>query len=494
MFQKILRYILSLILLLSMAGTASVQAEELPAESPAEQPTRFVAPKLSKDAEEYDPAKPENLKPEQLYAKSAIVIEADTGMVVFEKNPDEKMYPASTTKILTVLIGLQNGNLEETVYLSETAANVAEDSSKIPLQIGESIQMKDLLYATMLRSGNEGANLIAEAVSGDIATFVNGMNITAQNLGLSNTHFANPHGLHDPDHYTTARDMAKIAQIAMKNPDFAKIVGSSSYTLPKSNMSKRRTLNSRIAEFIVQSEKNPYYYPFGNGIKTGFTNAAGHCFVASAEALGVKLISVVFYSSEAGRWTDTSKLMEYGFSQIVSETIVSMYDLNPIVLETSGYSTSDENLGRLRLDMVPYSGNTEMRIVSTKEKMEAMSRDMLKNSLINYTRDFRAPISKGEPFATLTYINPQTNQTAVYTLVASRDINARENAPLSLWQIEDMVMKDPNFFPDITIELVFYWLIPPTVAYLAVTGIVRLFKRRRHKGRTGLLNRKNKRY
>ncbi len=492
MYKKILIYILSLVLILSSIGVIPSQAAETPVAE--EQPIKFVPPKLPSDAEEYNPETPENLKPEQLYAKSAILIEAETGQVIFEKNPDDTMFPASTTKILTVLIGLQNGKLDETVYLSETAANVAEDSSKIPLQVGESIQMKDLLYATMLRSGNEGANAIAEAVSGDIETFVNGMNITAQNLGMTNTHFMNPHGLHDPNHYTTARDMAKLAQIAMQNSEFAKIVGSSSYTLPSSNVSKRRNLSSRISEFIRQSEKNPYYYPYGNGIKTGFTNAAGHCFIASAEALGVKLISVVFYSTEAGRWTDTIKLMEYGFSQIVSESPVNLYNMNPIILETSGYSTSDEDLGRVRLDMVPYSGNTEMRIIATKDKLDSMSREMLENSLINYIRDFRAPISKGEPIATLTYINPQNSQTAVYTLVANRDIRARENAPLSLSQIEDMVLKDPNIFPDLTIELVFYWLIPPMTVYFAISGISRLFKNRKRRGKRGIFQRKNKRY
>lgn len=486
MIKKIILYIWLVLLFWTSSGLAEGASEEAT--------IRYVAPKLASDAEEYNPENPENLKPEMLYAKSAILIEADTGMVVFEKNPDDIMFPASTTKILTVLIGLEKGNLDETLYLTETAADVSADSSKIPLEVGESIQMKDLLYATMLRSGNEGANLIAEAVSGDISTFVNGMNATAQSWGLTNTHFNNAHGYHDPQHYTTARDMAKIAQIAMQNTEFAKIVNTSSYSLPKSNMSKKRNLASRIQEFIRQSENNPYYYPFGNGIKTGFTNAAGHCFVASAEALGVKLISVVFYSSEVGRWTDTTKLMEYGFAQIVSETPVSLYNRNRIVLETSGFSTSDENLGKLELEMVPYSGNTEMRLIGTKANLDNMARDMLENSLINYTRDFRAPIQKGEPIASLTYIHPLTAQTASYTLVANRDIKARENAPLSLSQIENMVIKDGNIFPDPTLELVFYWLIPPTVLYIITSIFARMFRNRRRRGNMESLWKKNRKY
>lgn len=447
-------------------------AEEAPA-------IRYIAPKLSSDAEEYDPTKPEELKANQLYAKSAILIEAETGQVIFEKNADDVMFPASTTKIMTVLLGIENGNLDQTVYLSETAGNIDEGSSKIPLQVGESINFKDLLYATMLRSGNEGANAIAEAVSGDISSFVDGMNRAAQNMGLSNTNFMNPHGLHDPNHYTTARDLAKIAQHAMNNSVFRQIVSASKYTLPKSNLNRSRNLASRISEFIVSSENNSFYYAMGNGIKTGFTNAAGHCFVGSAEAMGVKLISVVLYSSESGRWTDTKKLMEYGFSQVMSLSPIELYNIDPIVLETSGYSTQDENLGRLKLDLVPQSGSTGMSLITSEANINEFSRNMLNSSLIQYTRDFRAPINKGEVLGSLTYISPQNNQSTTYSLVASRDILAREAAPLSLSQIEKNVYDDSNFFPGISLELVFYWLIPPVVLYFVTGLIARLFKKRR---------------
>ena len=454
---------------------------------------RFIPPKLPSDAEEYDPTKPENLKPNQLYAKSAILIEAGTGQVVFEKNADDTMFPASTTKILTVLLGLQNGNLDDTVYLSETAADVSDDSSRIPLEVGESINFRDLLYATMLRSGNEGANLIAETISGDMSSFVQLMNQTAQNLGCTSTKFTNPNGLHDDNHYTTARDMAIIAREAMKNEEFVKIVEAKSYTLPASNINKRRKLTSRISEFIVPGEKNDFYYPYGNGIKTGFTNSAGHCFVGSAESLGVKLISVVFYTTQNGRWTDTKKLMDYGFSQISSMSPQEIYSVDPIVLETSGYSLKDENLGKLELELVSESGQTNMMVVTTKKNIDSIAEDMHKYSLISYSRDFRAPISKGEKLGTLSYINPQTNEMATYALVAKREIAARESAPLSLSQIEEQTYADPNFFPNISIELFVYWLIPPIILYIIITVISKIISSYK-RNKTVKIKNKSRRY
>lgn len=454
---------------------------------------KFVAPKLSSDAEEYDASNPQNLKANQLYAKSAILIEASTGQVVFEKNADDTMYPASTTKILTVLLGLQNGNLDETVYLSDSAANVSADSSTIPLEVNESINFKDLLYATMLRSGNEGANLIAECISGNMASFVDLMNQTAQNLGCRSTHFANPNGLHEEGHYTTARDMALIAREAMKNNEFKKIVATSSYTLPQSNINKRRRLDSRIAEFITQSEKNDFYYPYGNGIKTGFTNAAGHCFVGSAESLGVELISVVFYTTQNGRWNDTKKLMEYGFSQITSMTPQELYNIDPIILETSGFSLNDSNLGKLQMHLVPESGQTNMRIITTKNSVENLASELHRYSMISYTRDFRAPIKQGEKFGTLTYTNPQNNEVVTYALVAARDVDARENSSLSLSQIEENTYSDPNFIPDISLELFVYWIIPPILIFIILSIIIAVIKKHRN-NRPFRYKSKNRRY
>ncbi len=442
----------------------------------AEEVVEFVSPRIPSGTEEYNPETPEDLVPDQLYAKSAILIEADTGEVIFEKNADDVMYPASTTKILTALLGIQYGDMEQVVTISDQAVQVDPDSSLIPLEAGETIAFRDLLYGTILRSGNEGANAIAETISGNVNDFVGLMNQVAQQIGCTNTHFQNPHGLHDDNHYTTVRDMAKIAAVAMENDTFRQIVSTTSYTIPKSNLYRRKNISNRINDLLVNKEDSKFYYPYANGIKTGFHARAGHCFVGSAEQLGVKLISVVFYTSSNGRWYDTQKLMNYGFSKYVSSSPLDLYNMNPLIIETSGFSLTDGDMGKLELDLVPIQ-QSNIKIITTKEKLDQMSKDLYNTALVEYSRDFRAPISAGETMGTLTYLSNQTGESASFNLVASRTIDKRENAPLSISDIEEYSLADPNIFPNFTVELLILWLIPPVAIYAVVTLISKIFGR-----------------
>ncbi len=440
-------------------------------------------PELSSDANPYDPEQPGNLQEDQLVATSAILIEADSGEVVFEKNADQIMFPASTTKILTVYLGLTigktNNMLDEIITISEEAANLPEGSSTIPLSAGETIRFEDLLYATMIRSGNEGANAIAETISGSVPDFMDLMNQTVNYMGCTSTHFTNPHGLHDEQHYTTARDMAIIAREAMKNSTFRQIAASTSYALPKSNMYRARTLrNSENALMNQGDNNNKYFYPYADGIKTGFTNEAGRCFVGSASKNGVSLISVVFYSSSTGRWTDTKKLMEYGFSQYVSVSPVELYDMNPIVLETTGFSRDDLDLGRLPLYLVPLDSSATASIVATRSQVESMARNLQQKVIIEYIRDFSAPIEAGEQMGTLTYFPPEGSSEPVeYALIASRSIKLRENAPKSIQEITAEAYEDPNPFPRLSLEFVIMALLPIAGAYLLIRIMKRVLKK-----------------
>ena len=447
--------------------------------APARAEDVFIEPTLAKDAPPYDPEKPDELVPGQLYARLAILIEATTGEVLFEKNVDEVMYPASTTKILTVLLGIMMGNLDATVTMSTTAADALPDDkiSAIPLEVGETINFKDLLYATMLRSGNDGANLIAEAVSGNINDFVALMNQAAAMYGCTSTHFQNPTGLFGEEHYTTARDMAKIAQAALQNEMFQQIAKCYSYPLPQSNLNRSRVLVSGADDLLNPIEGNDNYYRYATGVKTGFLSKAGYCFVGSATKDDVQLISVVLYTTKNGRWSDTKKLMEYGFSQFVSVSPMELYAMNPLMIETSGFSMDDENLGRLQLDLVAGAGDRAVRIAATKTEIEAMARNLKQVVLVEYTRDFTAPISVGEEFGTLTYYPTDGGSPIEYTLVASRGITRRADAPMSLEEIERMIYADPNPLPPMSMELVLIFLVPLS----AVGGVVWLLLRLLHK-------------
>ena len=241
--KKIIALLLSLLILLSFfPAVSSAKKKEDP--SPTNEP--IPEPTLSPDAATYDPEHPEDLSADQLYALSAILMTQDKGEVIFEKDADTVRYPASMTKILTVLLGIMFvEDLEEKVIVSEAAVNVPEDSSTMYLKAGEEVRFKDILYGTMLLSANDGANVIAETVSGDIGRFVDLMNETAAAFGCTNTHFVNAHGYHDDNHYSTARDIAIISREAMKNETFREISGTVTYKIPRSNKQRARTITTK---------------------------------------------------------------------------------------------------------------------------------------------------------------------------------------------------------------------------------------------------------
>ncbi len=443
----------------------------------------------------YDPAIPANLTTEHLSAEAAILIEESTGNVIFEKNADVVMYPASTTKIMTVMLGIMLGDMDEVVTTTASALAVPEDSSTIPLAEGEQVVFRDLLFATMVKSGNEGANLIAETISGDIGAFVGLMNEAAASMGCTSTHFANPHGYHDPNHYSTARDMAIIAREAMQYPLFREIAATTTFIMPKDNVYRQRTLVSQTQEFLTQTENNASrYYQYATGIKTGNHSEAGRCFVGSASKEGVSLISVVLKTgaSSSLRWSDTKKLMEYGFSQYVSVTPETLYQMNPKIVDIASYALDDPDLGRLTLNLKKNDPAANDVIVTTQDRVNYLALNFNSLVSIEYTRDFVAPITAGETMGTLLYA-PQTGGEIVeYTLTAARSVARRESLAPSLADIIAYTDADPNPFPRFSLELLLILLLPVLVT-VGLIFLVRRLLKREHKKRARTI-RPTKRY
>ncbi len=243
-------------------------------------------------------------------ADSACVIEALTGDVVFEKNAYEKKPMASTTKIMTAVVALENSNMNEIVNISENAAN--QEGSSAYITAGESMYMQDLLYGLMLNSGNDAAVAIAEHIAGSSESFAEMMNKKAREIGAKDTSFENPSGLDSEAHYTTAYDLALITRYAMKNPDFAEIVSTEEIL--------KNPIGSREELWYINHNKLLKTYDGCVGVKTGYTKTAGRCLVSAAERDGAMFIAVTL--NDGSDWADHAQMLDEAFAEYGSREIV----------------------------------------------------------------------------------------------------------------------------------------------------------------------------
>jgi len=442
----------------------------------------ITLPALASSVPEYSADRPQDLLPEHLTCSSAILIEAESGEVIFEKNADARIYPASTTKILTAYLGLLFDQPDRRVTVSASAMDIPSDSSTIPLSFGEELAFIDVIYATMLRSGNEGANVIAETVAGDSWRFAALMNNAAQSFGCTASNFVNPHGYHDENHYSTARDMATIARYAMQDDRFRDIVRRAKYDMPEDNIYKARTLTTNN-RFLRGSMDGSVYYPEGIGIKTGNHSAAGYCYVGAAERDGVTLISCVFHArSDDARYLDTIKLMEYGFTQFRGVTVAELYALNPKVVDIASYAMTDANLGRLTLALRKVSSEGSDRIVASTTNIDYLSRHLSDITITEYTRAFSAPVTEGEVMGSLTYYDADELPT-VYELVATRSIQRREQLAPTIDDIHAYTDADLNPFPRFNFEFALFYLILPLIVLLTIVRLLRGLTKHKHRKR-----------
>lgn len=245
-------------------------------------------------------------------AESAIVMEASTGTILYEKNINDAHYPASITKIMTTLLALENSSLDEIVTFSTDAVfGIERNSSHIGIDVGEQLTMEQCLYAIMLASANEVSYAVAEHVGGDIDTFIKMMNDRAKELGCLNTNFVNANGLPNENHYTTAYDMALITKAALENDTFSKISSTKTYTIPPTNI-QPETRDFENHHKMVRNTK--YYYDGCFGGKTGYTIVAKNTLVTFANKNNMDLICVTMKTEGTQVYTDTATLLDYGFN------------------------------------------------------------------------------------------------------------------------------------------------------------------------------------
>jgi len=330
-------------------------------------------------------------------ATAAILMDAKTGRVLWEKNAHTPLAMASTTKIMTSILAIESGKLDETVTVSKAAA--AAPRMKMYLSTGENIRLGDLLLALMLESSNDAAVAIAEHIAGDVPGFCAMMTQKAKELGAKNTIFETPNGLDGTEHHSTAYDLAMITRYALEVPGFIQLINTheaafSSDTKSYHMMNKNRLLHE---------------FEGANGVKTGFTNKAGHCFVGAAKRGDMQLISVVLASGwgdkgRAQKWIDTKDVLNYGFDNFAYETIIKKNTQAGVI-----------SLTRSRTAEIGYVYTADLSLaLKTEEKNQVEVR-------VNVPTSIQAPIFEGDILGQAEiYLNGQ--------LYSSIDLAATDNA------------------------------------------------------------------
>lgn len=253
------------------------------------------------------PLKTTTVTPPDLTASGIVIMDADSGTILYEKNPDERLAPASTTKIMTALITLKNYDLEDVV----TVKTVITEPQIMGLYSGEKITVENLLLGTMIHSANDAAFALAEHSPGGVTEFVSLMNAEAQKLGLTNTMYANPIGFDDENQYTTSKDLAKLASAALKNKVLTKIVGYPQITVSDTTHTYFHSLKN-VNQLLGKT-------PGVSGLKTGFTQEAGECLVATAERNGHKIVTVLLKSGD--RFGETEQLITWAFNNFIWQEV-----------------------------------------------------------------------------------------------------------------------------------------------------------------------------
>lgn len=357
-------------------------------------------------------------------AESAILIDEKTNTVLFEKNADAKQYPASITKIMTAYLALESGkSLTEKVTVGKLPA-MESGAVSMDLKEGETLTLEDLVNVFLIKSANDAGNAIAIYLAGSVEAFIDMMNAKAQELGMTNTHYVTTNGLHDAEHYTSARDMAKLAMAARKIPEFKKIVMRTSYTVKATNKhSSKRLFEGHNA--LVMS-KDAYYYTYATGIKTGYhskvdgSGGNDHTYVSSAEKDNMSLVAVVLKDGKNEKWSDAITMFEYGFKYydtldlkqlLVSKTVPPM--------DVENAAGSDPGLGSLQLIVRPITPDAYM--TGLRDEIGTLTGDpALFEQKIEFTKK-AAPIAKDEAVGKVTYLyNGEVKLEC--ELLASRDV------------------------------------------------------------------------
>ena len=359
-----------------------------------------------------------------------LVMDMTTGKILTSQNADEKMYPASTTKMITAILALENLDMNHVITVSSNAADTK--GTILGLKTGEQLTVKNILYAMMVKSANDCAVALAEEMAGNIESFAVMMNQKAAEIGCTSTNFVTPNGLHDENHYSTASDLAKIALYCMQNETFRDIVQTIEYSVPATNVSPEiRTVKNTNLLLYDEDDANRIYvnnelryckYDGCIGIKTGQTPEAQGCLVAAAEKHGTKILTVVLKSSTYGRFADSIKLLDWGFTNYRTLTVMTAgKDMGEIKVKKGEFNKVGTELSETLIFTIPSEAS-----------------DAIITPEIQLEEELIAPVSKGAVVGHVV-ISEGGKKLGTYDIVASEDI--KEGGVLSNFYIEDATAK-----------------------------------------------------
>lgn len=374
--------------------------------------------------------------PNVQYAQSALLMDMASGRVLYSKNLDERVYPASTTKIMTAILALEMGNMDDTVTATYDALkSITLEDSHMGILAGEELTLDQLVKGMLVYSANDAANVIAIHIAGSMDAFVDLMNQKAQELGMTGTHFVNPCGSHDDNHYTTARDLAILSKYAMKNDQFREIVKMPIYKIPPTNKysTERVLVNTNL--FLGTSRSTYYYYPPAIGIKTGHTSQAGYCLVSAATYNDTELLAIVMNcknvdtKEQAYSYIDSKALFNFGFDNYTHQPLASVGD---IVSDSKVYEAKDD----MRV-AVTVENDVSALIPSGEGNAEQITTN------VDMPEQLQAPIAKGDVLGTVTY-SYKGIEVGSSNLIATNDVE--RNNILHVFHLVLKVVTSPFFF------------------------------------------------
>ena len=349
-------------------------------------------------------------------AETAVLMDAASGEVLYDKNADQKMYPASITKLMTILLALEHGKLTDEITFSHNAVyDIEPGSAHIAIQEGETLTLEQVLRAIILRSANEASNGVAEYVDGSTEEFAKHMTERARELGAKNTNFVNANGLHDENHYTTAYDMALIAKELLTHEEYRNMMSERYYEIQPTN--KQTEVRYLHGQHQMLNPNAIYYYEDAIGGKTGFTSEALNTLVTYAERDGMELIAVVMKCNGADHYTDTAALFDYGFANYESKVILSGATYDSTVMVTEEYN--DKIIERGTITVAPVG---EIRHTVPKgTELSSVTTEM------EVPQTIEAPVKAGQKIGTMkVLLNGEVIKTV--DLVAQNSIDVLTDA------------------------------------------------------------------